>query len=244
MTTGSITGPELRFFRRESGETIDAMYPVAFIEDFLLPTATIPAAGSPVFGTRWVARNVGTGVTVAIENGTTNGTLNCALNATSEKQDAAVYMNDQRVFSLEQGLIYEARVRLQTVPTGGGSGSQIFWGLAGNWADGPDNINFSCWFAAKGNGEILCELDDSVTDFSTTSGVTVNAADYNLYRIDATDKNNIQFFINGNRVAAGTTFAYASNANLQPYISAYKASGTSIGRIVTDFVKVWQRRNP
>jgi hypothetical protein len=43
----------------------------------------------------------------------------------------------------------------------------------------------------------------------------------------------------------GTLFAFTgsgANAQVQPYVAAYKAAGTGVGTVDVDFAKVWQYR--
>jgi hypothetical protein len=172
-----------------------------------------------------------------------NGLVQCALTADDQKQDAGLYMDDQRNFSLEQGLIFEARLKVSVLPT---AAAEAIWGLVGDWADGPDAITYSAFFTADGSGAINCEVDDNATDQAAASGVTVLATEWHTYRIDFTSVTDIRFYIDGVHVATATTFAYAAtaaNAILQPYLGLYKASGVGVGTIQVDYVRLWQERS-
>ncbi len=226
-------------------ETVEKEAPVEFYDDFLGAFTAVPAAAGAESGCRWVDKIVltlGT-PTVAIAADAASGAMQCALEATAEEQEALCYMDDQRQFSLEQGLIVEMRARLLVVPTLLG---EIVWGLAGDYVKGPDNVARSVWFTADGSGEVFCEKDDAGTDQSATSGVTCLATDWKVYRIDATDVTNILFFIDGVNVATGTTFGYVgtgANAILQPYFGCYKSGGAGLGTLKIDYVRIWQKRS-
>jgi len=120
------------------------------------------------------------------------------------------------------------------------------WGLVADYSAAPDDITYSVFFTADGSGEIFCESDDTATDQSATSGVTVTNTQWKVYRIDCRDVTSIKFYINGSRVASSTTFPFAgtgANATLQPYFGCYKASGAGLGTIQIDCVRIWQNRS-
>ncbi len=225
-------------------ESVQPLAPVVFADDFICASAAIPAGGSETAGMPWATKIVGAAPpTVAYGADAGNGTVVCSLTSANQKQDAGLYMGDQRNFVLTQGLIFEARVKVSTLPT---LDSEIVWGLSGDWADGPDAITYSVWFTADGSGEVFCESDDNATDNSVTSGVTLTNSDWAVCKIDATNVSDIKFYINGTRVASGTTFAYAAtgaNATLQPYLGCYKATNAGVGVLTVDYVRIWQKRS-
>jgi hypothetical protein len=106
---------------------------------------------------------------------------------------------------------------------------------------------YSAWFTVDGSGEVFCETDDNATDRSVTSGVTVINTVGHYYKIDMSDVTSIKFYIDGVRVAAGTTFpfvAVGANALVQPFLGCYKvATSAGLGTIAIDYVKLWQKRS-
>ena len=71
--------------------------------------------------------------------------------------------------------------------------------------------------------------------------MTLVAAAYHLFRIDATSVTDIAFFIDGTRVNAAGSVAFAAtgaSAVLQMYASAYKVSGTGVGTLNLDAISV------
>lgn len=215
------------------------VYDPIFTEDFVSADGTI--ATTATAGIRWVRTMLNNGA-VSYPNDLVGGVMQMALTAASEKQEASIHFGGQRQFSLERDAIFEARVKLTVLPTGL---AQAFFGLAGDWADGPDTIQQSAWFAFSASGEALCQCDDNSTDTSATSGITLTADTWRLFRIDATDRTNIKFHIDGVRVASGTTFSFAAtgaNAVLQPYLGVYKASGTGVGTAQVDWIKIYNDR--
>ena len=80
---------------------------------------------------------------------------------------------------------------------------------------------------------------------SADSGVVAGTTTWRIYRIDCTDVTSIKFYIDGNQVAATTTFAYeatGADAILQPAVGLYKASGTGVGTVQVDYIRAWQNR--
>jgi len=235
----------LTFYDSTTHEQLGPQAPLVYCDDFVgAGNVVIPAAGAAESGMDWAKKIVGAGPpTVAGVADAANGIIECALTVDNQKQDAGLYHGDQRGFSLEQGLIFETRLKINVLPT---LLAEAVFGLIGNWADGPDAITYSAFFTADGSGEIFCEVNDNATDASATSGVTATAAQTKIYRIDFTSVTDVRFYIDGVHVATGTTFAYAAtgaNAILQPYLGLYKSTGAGLGKIQVDYVRMWQKRS-
>jgi len=235
-----------RIFDSEEYETILPLNPVYFYDDFLGAWTAIPDVGVAIqSGCDWAYKHVETGgsPTVAIVADAAGGVAQCALDNTSEAQGAFLYMADDRRFIVTQGAVFEARVKVSILPT---DVAEAVWGLAADYSAAPDDITYSAWFTADGSGEIICESDDTATDRTVTSGVTVTNTQWKVYRIDFRDVTSVKFYINGSRVAASTTFPYAgtaAKATLQPYFGLYKASGAGVGTIQVDYVRIWLNRS-
>jgi hypothetical protein len=227
-----------------SHETIEVKAPVAFYDDFLGADVVIPAAGSVESGCKWAKKIVGAAPpTVAKVADELNGVVACALTSASQKQSADLYMNDELQFSVRQGLILEARIKQSVLPT---LVAESAIGLIGAWADGYDAVTYSAFFTCDGDGEIICESDDNVTNASATSGVTLTNSDWAVLKIDCTDLTDIKFYVNGAEVAGATTFSWAAsaaNSKVQPICGMYKASGAGVGTLQVDYIKTWQKRS-
>ena len=213
--------------------------PITLTDDFANAAAAFPtsaAAGYP-----WVKKIVGAGPpTVALVANATGGVVQIALEATSEKQDAVLYAGDQCVWDATKGMVVDIRAKLSVLPT---TGSKIVFGMMAAWIDGPNNNTFFVRFAANGTGEILAESFDGSTNVSIDTGVVVTTTGWHTYRIDMTNPANVLFYIDNVRVASASTFiAPGTTHPLQPYISGYKASGTSVGTIQVDSVNLWNGR--
>ena len=230
------------FYDTNTAETLLRFNPIVIEDDFTGAghTAGSPAAGSPVAGYAWVKKIVGSGPpTVAVVANSAGGVVACALTATSEKEDAALYMNDQLTYDVTKNLVYEARAAFSVLPSV--AGVEMVFGLQSAWIDGPDNASYYLRFQANGSGAINCQSKDGVNTFSIASGVTLVAGAYHLFRIDASNLTDVAFYIDGTRVNATNSISFAAtapNSILQLYSSAYKASGTGVGTLNLDAISV------
>ena len=134
-------------------------------------------------------------------------------------------------------------MQLSVLPSA--AGVQAVWGLASNWIDGPDNNTCFLQFGATANGTLRIRSYDGATTVSAATTTTLLTTDWATCRIDATDVTDVKFFVNGIQVSATGDVNFAATgtlAVLQPYIGMYKASGTGVGTVVTDYVKAWANR--
>lgn len=234
------TGKQV-FYDGSTFETLMNGFPVQFCDDFIGADVVVPASGSPESGCKWSKKIVGAAPpTVAKTADGVNGFVLASLTADDQKQDAALHMNDELMLSLAQGCIFEARLAFTTLPTLLAVGS---FGLWGAWGDGGSAYRVG--FEVPAGGVVTCESDDNATDTAASSGITLVAGTYNIFRIDCTTQTNIKFYIDGTRVCTSTTFANAasaSNSKCQPHLGLYKASGAGLGVMSVDYVKVFQNR--
>ena len=196
-------------------------------------------AGSPATGYPWVKKTVQTGgtPTVAIVANAAAGIAALALDAASEKQEATLYANDQRNWDVTRNLVFEARAAFSVIPAGV---VEMVFGLQSAWIDGPDNAAGVVRFQASASGLVNMQTYDGTTNISASSGVTLVAGAFHIFRIDASSVTNIRFFIDGVEVSATGQFAFAAtgaSAVLQPYASVYKASGTGAGTMQIDVIQ-------
>ena len=227
----------LEFFDSQTHERVSPFAPALFLDDFLgggLRTAEI-----------WTAIDVSVGglTTPLIAADAANGIARLPLDVTSEAQESGLTFGDQRPFVLNQGLVFECRLALQTLPT---LVSEAVWGLAGDKNAAADSVAESVWFKADGDGVIVVESDDTVnTDDDIATGTTLAAGTFAIFRIDLTTITDVLFYINGARVASGTTFDMSQVAalKLQPYFHIAKASGAGLGVLDLDYARVWQKRS-
>lgn len=235
MTTrGEWFNQRLTFYDSLTKERVLPLAPVVLYDDFV----------GNALGGMWGTRDAGA-ATQALVGSAPNGIVGLALDATSEIQVAGIDWADNRSLVLNQGLVFEARFRLSVLPTG----SVIACvGLCGNYNAAVDTVAESMWFRADGNGVITVETDDTANETSkVATGVTLTTADWITARIDCTDPTDVRFHINGERVAAGTTFNMNTvpSLALQPVARIGKqGAATSVGTLQVDFIRAWQNRTP
>lgn len=240
-----VDGNMTAFYDATTQETLTRMQPLWLDEDFIGAghTAGIPAAGAPVAGYPWVKKIVGVGPpTVGLVTNSSGGVLANILTATSEKQDAALYFNDSLCFDATKAGIFEARVAYHVVPT---ALVEFVFGLQSAWIDGPGNAAFYLQFESLASGVVNMRSKDGVTTVSAATTTTMAVDAYHIFKIDMTDVTNIGFYIDGVQTNTNNQFSFAAtgaNAVLQPYVAAYKASGTGIGSLYLDMIQVSTNR--
>ena len=226
------------FYDGSTFETLLTTYPVQFVEDFC------GAAVEPFDGTiTWNVVDVND-ATAAIVADSSNGQFLLHLAATEEAEDAVLYQNDNKTFDVGNGLIFEARINMAVSP---GSGVCAVFGMCGDHDLDKDTITEGAWFRFDASLVCKVESDDTTNNNDdVATGHTAVAGTYDIYRIDFTDLSDVKFFINGARVATGTTFdmsnLLAAEEQMQPYFSIDKASGAGLGDMNIDYVKIFSNR--
>jgi hypothetical protein len=220
---------------RTTHETLIPYAPVYYCEDFL--GQAIDVTNSPLA----FLDTAGGAETVSADGA--SGALSLALDATSEAQLAGVSCGDQRTWILNQNLVFEARFKLSVLPT---SGTIFNIGLMGDHNATADTVAENIWVRAEGSGALTAESDDTAADNNDiATGVTLTTSDWCVVRIDCSNIDDVKFYLNGERVASGTTFDMGTTAGLklQPVVRLNKASGTSVGTVLVDYIKLWQNRS-
>lgn len=233
------TGQQV-FYDLITHETLMNSYSKQFVEEFK------GAAGGSVFdGTMiWNTIEVGTSTnpTVAVVADKDQFLLHLA--ADDEAEDVVLYHSDNKTFDVGEGLIFEARIDMAVSP---GAGVVAVFGMCGDHALDKDANTEHAWFRMDASLVLKVESDDTTNDNDdVATGITLVAGTYNIFRIDFTDMTDVKFFVDGARVAFGTTFDMsnltASEQQMQPYFGLDKASGTGLGDINIDYVKTFSNR--
>ena len=222
--------------------------PLNFGDDFVGAghTAGVPVNGSPTAGYAWVKKLVKTGGSpaVGIVANAAGGVMQSSIDATSEKQEATFYQNDQKTWDTTKTIIYQARVSLAVLPSA--AGVYAVWGLGSVWADGPLNLAQYIFFGCNGSGEVYMYSFDGTTTKAVDTGFAMVANTYYQFRIEIDGSGVLHFYINGVEYSTSTApvvwGATGSNAVLQLYSSCYKASGTGVATLNMDSVEIWSPR--
>lgn len=229
-----------RFYDQNTDETVARFQPCLVDEDFIgAGHASIPAFGSPTTGYPWVqkvVKSAGT-PTVAVVANSAAGIVSLALDSTSEKQEATLYANDQKNWDVTKNLTTESRVAFSVLP---GASVEMVFGLSSAWIDGPDNAAQYVRFQALASGVVNMQSKDGTTTTTVSTGVTLVAGAFHMFRIDCADPTNVRFFVDGTETSATGAFTFAAtgaSAILQPYFSVYKASGVGVGTMQIDVIQ-------
>jgi hypothetical protein len=233
----------MEFYDRSTYERVDVLTNIAFKDDFIgAGGGTIPAAGSPVDGFPWVKKLVDTSGSPTV-GGVANaggGQVQLLIDTTSEKQEATLYGNDSLWADVTKGLIFEARVKMTTLPSA--TGVEAVWGVSSAWIDGPDNASEYVEFGLSGTSALAnLRSQDGTTQNSVASAFTVDT-NFHVYRFDCYAPSAILFYIDGVLQNEATTIGFAAtgaSAILQPYLSCYKPSGAGHAVMVVDYVRAW-----
>ncbi len=101
--------------------------------------------------------------------------------------------------------------------------------------DTDDSVATNAWFRMQGSAStsaLVVETDDATTDNNDVATGTTLAAVYKRLLIDFSQGlADVRFYVDGARVASGTTFdmsAVAAGQNVQPIVQLQKASGTGV----------------
>ena len=241
-TRNAITGDAQSSFDAATFETIARFSAAGLDEDFVgAGYSSIPTSATAGFP--WIKKTVQTGgtPTVAKVANVGGGIVACALDATSEKQEASLYAADVLDWDMTKYANYETRAAASVLPT---STVEQILGLHSAWIDGPDNASFYVRFNNTAAG-VQMQTKDGVQTLTASSGVVLTAGVFHIFRIDVSDPTNVRFFIDGVEVSTPKQFSFAAtgaNALLQPYASCYKASGVGVGSLHLDTVQVSMNR--
>jgi hypothetical protein len=231
------------WYDKSTFETLKATYPLYFYDDFT------GVAGGSVFGATqtWNILEVaalGT-VELGIVADSSNGQFLLGLDNQNEDQDVVLYQPTNKTFDVGNGLIFETRIDMAVLP---GTGVRAVAGMSGPHSLDKDATANAAWFSWAASLATLCESDDTTNNNDAiATGSTAVAGTYNIYRIDFTTLADVKFFIDGARVATGTTFDMsnltAGEQQMQPYFSIDKTGSAELGSMNIDYVKIWSNRS-
>ncbi|WP_417850166.1 hypothetical protein [Thalassoglobus sp.] len=159
---------------------------------------------------------------------TTADGLKLTLAATSEPEIVTAYQNDILSFKLAD----IQRVDMTLLVAGIDAATTLVFGVGSAQNDTADSVANHAWFRIQGSvstSAVVAETDDGTNDNNDVATGAGLADVLKRLVIDLNDLRNVKFYIDGERVAEGTTFDMsnvASGAGVQPFIQLQKASGT------------------
>lgn len=208
--------------------------------------AEAPNGGVPVpggLGVGWTIEEYGGGRVQGVIDEPT-GAVALSLNAVEQAQLARISWGDAGGFLATGSLQIEFRLKFKVLPT---SGTLLAFGFGSELKDDPDNIATNVMFKLDGSGAILAETDDGTTDTDDGStGVTATADDqYRIFRINWGSVYRPAFYVGASNVAVAssdTMAAVTTTDLLRPFVQISKLSGTSVGTVELDKIRVWGDR--
>jgi hypothetical protein len=211
-----------------------------FSDDFRGAVATLPVSADPA--TPWLVVDTSAAGAPTYTRGTSVATLKLA--ATSEVENVCLAFGDALGIDIDDLQSIEMRVRLDAVLT---TGTELVFGLGSARNDTTDSVTANAWFKMVGATSttlVVVETDDGTRDNDdVATGVTLGTS-FKKFYIDFTGgKSNVEFYIDGVRVAPATTFdmsAYSSG--LQPIVQIQKAANTNVNGVIIDYVEVKAKR--
>lgn len=154
-----------------------------------------------------------------------------SMEATAEAQIVTMYQNNILVYELArlQRVWWIAKVAAVNAVT------TLVMGVASAQNDTSDTVSINAWLRMEGSAStsnLVAEVDDDVTNVDDVATGKTLAAVFKKLEIDFTNGlADVRFLIDGDRVAAATTFAMAPTSatqGVQPYIQLQKASGATV----------------
>lgn len=157
------------------------------------------------------------------------GAAALTLAANSEAENVCLYMNDVLPLDLAQLQYFKFIAKVSGVD----SVTTITAGLGSARNDTPDSVSVSAWFRLEGSAStsaVVVETDDNTNNRDDVATGTTIGGTYKTFLIDFSQGlSDVRFYIDGERVAASTTFDMsdvASGQNVQPIFQVQKGSGT------------------
>jgi hypothetical protein len=202
-----------------------------------------PAVASGV-GSEWISKATGSATIL----GVSGGGVALAMDATSEVQNACLYMGDILPFPIADIVRVEF---IAKVSASLAAAVTAAFGLGTARADDTDAIATNMMFKLAGSNTVVLETDDGTTDTDDISTGDTLSTTYKRFVIDLSEggltqspaslslggKADVRFLMgnsNGSlrRVGAGQRFnANASTSNLQLFAQIQKTTGTAVGTL-------------
>lgn len=212
---------------------------ILYSDDFIGASATFPTTADPA--TEWLMVDTSAAGTPTYVRNASNAVI--TMTNTNEVQNLCLAHGDALSFDIDDIQRVEMRVRV----SGCTSGTEMVFGVGSARNDTTDNVTANAWFkmvGATSTTAVVVETDDNVRDIDdVATGQTLSTV-FKEFVIDFTGgKSNVKFYINGIRVAAGTTFNMSGySASLQPIIQLQKAANTNTDSITIDYVRIVGKR--
>lgn len=207
-------------------------------EDDFLGHGALPASQSD---SDWLVDDTSSSGTPTYVKGGIGGEAVLTLAVTEEPENVCLHHGDDLGFDIDDLITVEMRIK--TVASLD-STTTIVAGMGSARADDPDAVAANAFFKLAGSNAIVVETDDGTTDNDdVATGQSLVATYRKLVISFAAGKSDVRFFVDGERVAASTTFDMSGySAGLQPIFQLQKTSDTNVDSLSIDYIKVTSRR--
>jgi len=233
QTKSKWKGNQLAFFDGSTYETCLPLAPRYFEDDF---------EGETLNTNVWLANDLGSATQTVLD-----GHLNLLCETTGEAQEACVGASGNSLdWDINKGLIVEFRANVSQLPDGQ---TEMHFGMLGEaivdqqQISEADDVGIHAVFSFDGSGLCLVNTDDATNETTAvTTGTTVVAGAWHIYRIDFTDYANVLFYIDGVQVIKSTTVNMEDTVSdlYQPAMICQKNAGGGKGILQIDYIRLWQ----
>ncbi len=225
-----------------------------YYDDFFGNGASIST--SALYGSNWVVADTSSAGTPTYVIGTDGGAASQApgiakldMDSQSEVQVVILSHGGIEQFDVTDGLIYEARVKMNQAAVT--SGSDFSFGVCAGQNATWDSTTVMAAFRVVGatsTTAVVVETDDGTTDLDdkATGQTLINA--WKLFKIDMTNLANVKFYMTDSnsklvRVAPATTFDLSAYTScVQPVFQLQKSSSANTDGVSIDYVRITGRR--
>ena len=88
---------------------------------------------------------------------------------------------------------------------------------------------------------LMRSQDGSVQNAISTGITLAGSCAFHIFRIDASNTQDVGYYIDGVRHSAAGQIKFGATGLLQPYLSVYKPSGTGVATLVVDYVRLFSQ---
>ena len=210
---------------------------VEYCDDFL-GHGELPASQSD---SDWLVDDTSAAGSPTYVKGGLGGEAVLTFASTSEVENVCLHHGDDLNFDIDNIITYEARVKVTATLD---SATTMVFGLGSARADDPDAVVANAFFKLAGDNTLVVESDDGTNDNDDVATGQSLSSTYKKFVISfAEGTGDVRFFVDGQRVAASTTFDMSNyTAGLQPIFQIQKTADTNVDSMSIDYVKICSRR--
>lgn len=210
-------------------------------KDDFYGAGTLPTSATA--GTDWVITETSSSgtPTFAVVSPSATGEVALTFDNTSEIQNVCLSHGNVLGFDIDN--IQQVEYRVKFVATAD-TATTLVVGVGSARNDNPDSVAANAYFKCAGSNAIVVETDDGVNDNDDKATGKSLVASYKRLVIDFTGgKSNVKFYVDGDRVAASTTFDMSNySGSLQPLVQLQKTADTNTDSVTVDYVRILSKR--